>query len=206
VLLFTAAFAYIESAVVIYLRNIYYPEGFHFPLKRHYDLNLTVEVIREFATLVIMFTTGALLSRKFWEGFAYFILVFGVWDIFFYIWLKLAIGWPDSFFTFDVLFLIPVPWIAPVLAPLLISVVMIAIGGDMAHKFAKGFSLRPKLVHWLIVLAGSALILYSFTSDVDAGFHEKYPLPYNWVLLAAGLMLYLAAYIMLRATKEKVQN
>ena len=127
IFLFTAAFAFVEAAVVVYLRDIYYPGGFSFPLKRHYDLNLYIEVIREFATLVIMFSLSTLLGRKFWEGFGYFLIIFGVWDIFFYIWLKAAISWPESFFTYDVLFLIPVPWIAPVLAPVLISLVMIAI-------------------------------------------------------------------------------
>ena len=119
--LFSIAFAFVESSVVVYLRTIYYPEGFHFPFKRHYDVMLTIEIIREFATLVIMVSIRVLLSKKFWQGFGYFLIIFGLWDIFFYVWLKVIINWPDSFFTPDILFLIPIPWIAPVLAPLIIS-------------------------------------------------------------------------------------
>jgi hypothetical protein len=206
IFIFTAAFAFVESAVVIYLRDIYYPGGFHFPIKRHYDLNLYVEIIREFATLVIMFTISTLLSRKFWEGFGYFIMIFGIWDIFFYIWLKAAINWPDSFFTPDILFLIPVPWIGPVLAPVLISLVMIVIGIDITRLFSKGYNVKPGLLHWALVLVGSFFLLYSFMSDAEAGFHEKYPQPYKWILFAIGLVLFCIAYFTLHEKTVKVSD
>ncbi|MGA2668754.1 MAG: hypothetical protein ABSF32_07520 [Ignavibacteria bacterium] len=198
IFIFTAAFAYVESAVVIYLRQIYYPQGFHFPIKKHVDLLLYIEVIREFATLVIMVSIGALLSKKFWEGFGYFLVIFGTWDIFFYIWLKAAINWPTSIVEPDILFLIPVPWIAPVLAPVLVSLVMIGIGIDITGIFDKGYNVKPHLIHWIIVLLGSIFILYSFMCDTNAMFYEKYPLPYKWGSLIAGLMLYLIAHIILR--------
>jgi hypothetical protein len=199
VFLFGIAFAYVEAAVVVYLRTIYYPEGFHFPIKKHVDLLLYLEVIREFATLVIMVSMSALLSKRFWEGFGYFLIIFGVWDIFFYIWLKAAINWPASIFDPDILFLIPVPWIAPVLAPVLVSLVMIVIGIDITKLSSEGYNVRPLLLHWILVLAGTTLILYSFMSDTDAMFYEKYPGPYNWVLLFIGLGLYLIAHISLHS-------
>jgi hypothetical protein len=199
IFIFTAAFAYVESAVVIYLRHIYYPEGFHFPIKKHVDLLLYLEVIREFATLVIMVSMSALLSKRFWEGFGYFLIIFGVWDIFFYIWLKAAINWPASIFDPDILFLIPVPWIAPVLAPVLVSLVMIVIGIDITKLSSEGYNVRPLLIHWILVLAGTAVILYTFMSDTDAMFYEKYPRLYNWVLLFIGLGLYLIAHISLHS-------
>jgi hypothetical protein len=36
--------------------------------------------------------------------------------------------WPRSFFTRDVFFLIPVTWIGPVITPIIICVVMLAVG------------------------------------------------------------------------------
>ena len=158
---------------------------------------LVIEIIREFATLVMMVSLAVLLSKKFWEGFGYFVIIFGLWDIFFYLWLKLAINWPDSLFTPDILFLIPIPWIAPVLAPVIVSLVMIMIGTDIILLFNKGFEVKPVLYHWIIVLAGSALILYSFMNDINAGFHEKYPQPYNWFLFSAGIVLFVIASIFL---------
>ena len=187
------AFAWVESSVVVYLRAIYYPMGFHFPIKRHYDLLLVIELIREFATIIIMISLSALLSKKFWEGFAYFLIIFGIWDIFFYVWLKVSINWPDSLFTPDILFLIPIPWIAPVLSPILVSLVMIIIGVDLLRFYQKGILLKPKLLHWIFVLTGTVFILYTYMCDIDAGFHEKYPQPYNWLLFSLGITLYLIA-------------
>jgi hypothetical protein len=59
---------------------------------------------------------------------AAFAIAFGVWDIVFYACLKLLLGWPASLFTWDILFLIPVPWVGPVIAPVLVSLTMIAAG------------------------------------------------------------------------------
>jgi hypothetical protein len=194
VFLFGIAFAYIEAAVVAYLRSIYYPSGFHFPLEMHYDRNLTIEFFREFATLVILLTSSWLLSRKFWEGFGYFLIIFGVWDIFYYVWLKVTINWPASFLDPDVLFLIPMPWIGPVLSAILISLTMIVIGIDILKLFEKEYDVKPKLMHWVMVSAGSVIILYSFMNDFEAAFFQKYPKPYKWYLLAVGLVLFIAAH------------
>jgi hypothetical protein len=57
-----------------------------------------------------------------------FLLVFGIWDIFYYVFLKVLLDWPSSLLTMDVLFLIPAPWISPVLVPVCISVVMVSVG------------------------------------------------------------------------------
>jgi hypothetical protein len=218
IFLFSAAFAFVESSVVVYLRDLYYPQGFHFPIKIIVDRNLVIEVIREFATIVMMISVAALAPlysspqrvessteggrllpvKKFWERFGYFLIIFGVWDIFFYVWLKASLGWPESLFTWDILFLIPVPWIAPVLAPVIISMVMILIGIDITRLFDKGYNVKPRLIHWLMVIAGSAIILYSFMSDMDAGFNGKYPKPYNWILFTIGILFYIAAQLHLR--------
>ena len=94
VTVFAAAMAFVESAVVVYLRVIYYPEGFTFPLKLIMDDTIMVELYREIATLFILLAVAVLTGRRFWERFAWFMLTFGVWDIFYYIWLKVLISWP----------------------------------------------------------------------------------------------------------------
>lgn len=197
ILITIAAFAYIEAAIVIYLRHIYYPEGFHFPLRRHYDYVLTVEVIRELATLVILITLSLLFSKKFWSGFGYFLYMFGLWDIFFYIWLKAAINWPPSIFEWDVLFLLPMPWLGPVIAPVSLSVIMIVIGMLILRLFEKGYDFKPRLIHWVPVLLGCGFILYSFMNDWDAMFFEKYPEPYRYELLITGEVLLIFPFILL---------
>ena len=198
IILFAASFAFVEAAVVVYLRDIYYPQGFHFPIKHLVDRNLIVELFRELATVIMMISVAALIGKKFWERFGYFLIIFGVWDILFYVFLKITLGWPESLFTWDILFLIPAPWIGPVLAPVIVSAVMIFIGVDITRMFNRGINIKPKLIHWIIVLTGSALILYTFTSDTDAGFREKFPQPYNWILFSVGILFYLAAQMLLR--------
>ena len=116
------SFAYIESAVVVYLRELYYPEGFKFPLKLIPSNIGSIEVGREAATLVMIITIGLVAGKTRWQKVSYSIFVFGIWDIFYYIWLKVFLNWPDSLLTWDILFLIPVPWIAPVLAPIIVAI------------------------------------------------------------------------------------
>jgi hypothetical protein len=206
-IILAVAFAYIEAAIVIYLRHIYYPEGFGFPLKLRKDYILAVEVMREFATLVILVSAGILLSKKFWEGFAYFLIMFGVWDIFFYVWLKLLIGWPGSIFEWDVLFLIPMPWIAPVIAPVSLSLIMVVIGVMIVRLFDKGYNVLPGLMHWVIVLIGCGFIFYSFMNDFDAAFFQKIPRPFHYEMLIVGeILLIISFYLLYKKVIQRLKD
>ena len=163
--LFFVAMAFLESAVVVYLRAIYYPEGFDFPLVPMSSVIIGTEVIREFATLIMLLVPGALVSRFALDRFAWFCFGFGVWDIFYYIWLKVLLGWPSSLASRDLLFLIPVPWVGPVWAPCLVSLGLIVLAVVLLY----GRSERPiGLVDgwaWLLLCAGGLLIIVSFTLD-----------------------------------------
>src|SRR5438552_17420475 len=111
----------LEGAVVVYLRRLYFHGGFQFPL-RFVDTDIAViEVIREAATLVMLGAVGVLAGRNRGERFALFLYAFGIWDLVYYAFLKLAIGWPESFLTWDILFLLPVPCVGPVITPCLIA-------------------------------------------------------------------------------------
>jgi hypothetical protein len=65
-------------------------------------------------------------------------LAFGVWDIFYYVFLKVLTGWPHSLMDWDILFLLPLPWWGPVIAPVSIAVLMILWG--TAASQAEGFT------------------------------------------------------------------
>ena len=128
VTLYAIAMGYIEAAVVVYLRDLYYPGGFRFPLASFPEAMAPVEIARETATLVMLGAVGTLAGKRFWERFGWFIIAFGVWDIAYYGWLKVLLDWPASLFEPDILFLIPSSWVGPVIAPVLVSVLMIGIG------------------------------------------------------------------------------
>src|SRR5689334_15931561 len=111
---FAAAFGIVEGSVVVYLRKIYYPgEMTLFPLKNFEPAIFSVELLREAATMLMLFAIAAAAFPKSILRFAGFIWGFAVWDIVYYILLKLSLGWPAGFFEWDVLFLIPVVWASP---------------------------------------------------------------------------------------------
>ena len=194
-LLFAIAMAYFEAAVVVYLRQLYYPEGFSFPLRIAPTNIIIIELIREVSTLVMLVAVAAVAARRFWERFGYFVMMFGVWDIFFYVWLKATINWPSSLVEWDVLFLLPIPWIGPVIAPVLVALMMAIAGFLIIRSFAQGHTFRPTPLGWLLAITGTAAILYSFMRDTGAGFHEQMPQPYLYYLLAIGLVLYIAGFV-----------
>ena len=191
---FGISMAFVESAVVVYLRAIFYPEGFSFPLKPITDNLIIVELARELATILLLLSVSALIGRKFWERFAYFLFCFGVWDIFYYVWLKVLLNWPSSIVEWDILFLIPLPWIGPVIAPVSISALMIIFSLLIIFSFHKGYDFRPTLISRILVLVGTALILFSFMRDTNASLYQHLPQPYLYGFLFAGELLYVTAF------------
>ena len=69
---------------------------------------MKIEVLREAATLVILAGVGLAAGRTFIQRFSIFLVAFGIWDLCYYLFLKLLLGWPASVWTWDILFLIPV--------------------------------------------------------------------------------------------------
>lgn len=160
--IFAVAIAYVEATVVVYLRQIYYPDNLQviFPIKLFSSFNLVIELIREAATIIIMVSIAFLVERKNRTRiFAAFIFQFGVWDIFYYIWLKAIIGWPVSWTEWDILFLIPWAWLGPWICPVLISILFISWSSIVLIS-DKEYVLS-KLNLWLFIF-GSTLGLISF--------------------------------------------
>jgi hypothetical protein len=214
--IFSIAMAALESAVVVYLRALYYPGGFTVAFKLIDEDIMKVELLRELATLIMLLSVGYLAGKSFKDRVAYFCLAFAIWDIFYYAWLKVLIDWPSSVMEWDILFLIPFTWLGPVLAPLLCSVTMILL--------ALVFVTDPRPVHtpvWGCLVVGSLLILYSFMEDygrliIGNNLLSEYPellknpdflrlasefLPqrFNWLVFSLGELLLLAGiYIQYR--------
>jgi hypothetical protein len=196
IFVFCVAMALVEAAIVVYLRALYYPEGFAFPLKMMTLRHIIIELGREAATIFMLVAVAAISGRWFWEKFAYFIVCFGVWDIFYYVWLKVILGWPSSLFDWDILYLIPLPWIGPVIAPASIAALMIIIGLLMIGLYNSGYAFRPSRLTWALTIGGTLIILYSFMGDTGAGLHQEMPMPYRYYLLIAGEILYIVAFVL----------
>jgi hypothetical protein len=207
--LFGISFGYVEAAVVVYLRVIYDPirQRIH-PERRPDDLfplitpqqfaesepenrRLQIEVGREAATMVMLAAVALAVARNFQQWFAAFAIAFGVWDISFYAFLKLLIHWPDSLSTWDILFLIPLPWVGPVWAPVLVALSMIVCG--LISLRAGGLRGRP--LHWMGLLAGAAIIVLAFVWDFRNTTAGGWPNPFNWPLFLIGEAVGLSAFL-----------
>lgn len=157
--------ALLESAVVVYLRELYYPNGFVFPLSPMKSVVILTELAREFATIVMLWTIAYVAGRNFSTRFAWFIIGFGIWDIFYYVFLYVFIQWPSSVFEWDILFLIPLPWYGPVIAPCLISVAMIVFGEVILYFDKLCDKIIWKLLSITALLIGCVISLYTFMFD-----------------------------------------
>ena len=211
--LFGAAFGYVEAAAAIYLRVIYEPvhrrvfpdspAGDLFPLVPLDRLQaeepqgmhwLAIELGREAATLVMLAAVGLLLARSFRQGFAAFLIAFGVWDLFYYVFLKLLIGWPDSVLAWDLLFLLPVPWAGPVLAPVLVALGMVGAGSVMLFSAMRGRPLRLGRVHWVGLVAGGLVVVAAFCWDYPNLMAGGEPNAFKWPVFLSGSAVGLVAF------------
>ena len=213
ILLFGVAFGYLEAAVVSYLRALhepvrqrYYPgrpPAELFPLLTLDQTRsaapeqirvIAVEVGREAATLVMLAALALGISENAGQWAAAFAIAFGGWDLAFYAGLKLVLGWPPSPFTWDILFLIPVPWAAPVLAPALVAAAMIAAGIWHLQREAAGEPVRIAPRQWAGIVLAALILIVSFTLDYRNLLAGGRPHPFAWGTFSFGLALGLFSY------------
>ncbi|MHB2155232.1 hypothetical protein ACX8XN_12690 [Calditrichota bacterium GD2] len=196
---FAIAMGYLEAAVVVYLRLLYYPEGFQFPLKIIPTDVAIVELGRELSTIVMLWFAARTFNGRFRERFIIFIFMFGVWDLFYYFWLKVLLNWPASWLEWDILFLIPAPWIGPWLAPALVSIgfIVVTILLWLRPEKFDGPAFSKKV--WLIEIICALLILISFfwetANVVRGGLPEYYPWWLFFAAYALGFGTFLRAYL-----------
>jgi len=213
-LLFGIAFGCVEAAVVVYLRTLGEPirekvlasqphDGI-FPLLTleqwknagmdFMPLAIT-ELVRELATMLLLASIGLAYAHNVRQWFAGFMIAFGVWDIFYYVFLKLFVGWPASLWTWDLLFLIPVPWSGPVITPVIVSLLMIAAGVEILRREFNGSDVRLGLIHWSAVIGGGLVVIVAFCWDFSHTAKGGMPNPFNWPLFLLGLAIGVAGFL-----------
>jgi hypothetical protein len=205
-MIYAVGMAYVESAVVVYLRALYYPHGFDFPLAPMPPNIVAIEIGREAATLIMVLGVAALAGSDGWEWFLAFCLTFGVWDVFYYAWLWIFVRWPQSPFTWDVLFLIPVPWTGPVLAPALVSGALVAGALLLLRLKAQGVRLGFSKPVWTMAVTGGLLVLGSFVIDFASVLRQMVPPPFHWGVFATGVGLAVAALVLGVSRLDLVQD
>jgi len=200
IVIFGIAFAYIESTVVVYLRAIFYPEGFTFPLSGFaegalWKRLLLAEIGREAATLVLILTSSWLFGRNKHQRLAFFFTIFAVWDIFYYVWLKVLLDWPLTINDWDILFLMPAVWASPVMAPVLISLTMLIFAAAILYRDCYGKAIKVSAMEWLAFTVAVVLVVLSFCL---AGRHIEqidYKVYFSWPLFAIGHLLAVLVFL-----------
>ncbi len=192
------AFGYIEGAAVHYLRIIYYPHGFTNTLQ-NIDLHtLLIESGREFATLIVLIAVAMIASGPYIIKLVNFVFIFAIWDIVYYIALFLFEGWPGSLLSWDVLFLIPVPWFSPVIAPIAISV--IGIGGALLIYYIHNKNGTLSIGWPVVFLLTAALLFWLASFLLHSPFGQpvyQFPEHYNWVLFISGIILAFVGFLII---------
>lgn len=203
VVLFATAMAWMESATVVYLRTLVGRidpyQATPLPLLPHLT---SAEMVREGATLVMLVTVGCLAGRTWRSRLGYGIIAFGVWDILYYVFLRVIVGWPRSVWDWDVLFLLPLPWWGPVIAPVLIAAMM-TLGGTLVSQFDRpGRPIWPGRLSWGLNTGGVLLALYVFMADAIVALgggieavRTVLPTRFNWPLFLVALALMAAPIV-----------
>ncbi len=196
VVAFAIAMAWVEAACVYYIRVLvdrvtpYQPD----PLPIHGVLG-SVELVREAATLIMLLTVGALAGRTWHARLGYSAIAFGVWDIWYYVFLYLMSGWPTSLLDWDILFLLPLPWWGPVVAPVSIAVLMI-VWGTLVSRRPGSSPATANAASWPLTWAGIVLALYVFMADAlravglgPEAVRATLPTAFNWPVFVVALTL-----------------
>jgi hypothetical protein len=194
VVVFAIAMGWVEAACVFYIRALVgriepYQAN---PLPLNAALG-NVELWREASTLVMIAAVGLLAGRTWRRRAGYAALAFGTWDICYYIFLHLVCGWPRTLFDWDILFLLPLPWWGPVLAPVSIALLMIVWGTLATQSDDRASDVRWP---WLLSSVGIMVALAVFMVDSwralphgrDAVLHVL-PTSFNWPLFCVALLL-----------------
>lgn len=201
--LFAAAMAWMEAATVVYLRTLvgrlepYQPH----PLPLAGNLG-PVEMLRESATMLMLASAACLAGSTARNRFGYFLIAFGVWDLLYYVFLAVIGPWPRSLWDWDILFLLPLPWWGPVLAPALIAALMIAGGTLVTQLDRPGRPVWPGRLAWTLNGAGACLALGVFMGDAipvagrgASALQALLPVRFNWPLFIPALLLMAAPVV-----------
>lgn len=111
---FAVAMAVVEAACVVTLKKLYFPDGWAPPFHPIPPDGLRMEQWREIATLVMIVAVAFLDRPPVRIGLARGLWIFGLWDLCYYLFLRMWTGFPARMGDRDVVFLVPRPWIAPV--------------------------------------------------------------------------------------------
>jgi hypothetical protein len=206
---YAIAMAFLEAVVVAYIREL-------LRLSHRADLDsyAMMEAWREAATIIMLVAVGWLAGRNKFDRLAYGLFAFALWDIWYYVWLKVLVDWPKTLLDWDTLFLIPFPWLGPVLSPILIAGLICVVTVLTVYQVNR--QEMPKITSFQVsvVLCGALLALYVFMAGaihawISAGTNSRSIQPdvFNWPMFLIALLLMAVPSLMATwPTKKKEEK
>lgn len=197
VAVYAVAMAWVESAVVLYLRTMTQRlDPVQAPPLPLLPRVTEAELVREAATLLMLGAVGWLAGRDLRTRAGYALLAFGLWDIFYYVFLLPLTSWPRSLLDWDILFLLPLPWWGPVVAPVSIALLMVIWGSLVTQLPPERLQPGPPALVWVLTVAGILLALYVFMADAirvapqgRQALEQLLPTRFNWPLFGCAWVL-----------------
>lgn len=205
---FALAFGWIEANIVVHLRELYLRDaagvnaGLEVTQVVLPDNVVWIEIVREACTMFVLAAVGWLCSPRLAGRIGGFLVAFGIWDLMYYVGLWLIIAWPASLATWDILFLIPVPWVAPVWTPAVVALVFVAAGSWLFLT-----DTNPRDWRWAdaaVIVAACAIIVGSFVVESGAVAERRVPERFAWWLYWPGVALGVSWFV--RAERREVRG
>lgn len=201
------AFGWIEASVVVYLREVSNQGASvlpaHMTLVSMPGHLVAVELGREACTIALLGAAAWLGGSRSADRAGAFLFSFGVWDLTYYGALQLLTGWPGSLSAWDVLFLIPLPWVAPVWAPATVSTLFAAAGSYLFWT-----PNRPRRYRWAdaaVLIASALVIIASFLVESSAAIEHRVPEPFPAWLFWTGVALGLGWFVWIERRNDVKQ-
>jgi hypothetical protein len=188
---YAIAMAFLEAVVVAYIREL-----LRLSHRTELDSYAMMEAWREAATIIMLVAVGWLTGRNKIDRLAYGLFAFAVWDIWYYIWLKVLVDWPKTLLDWDTLFLIPFPWLGPVLSPVMIAGLICVVAVLTVYQVDREEVPRITAVRGGMALCGALLALYVFMAGAirvwisgGTNWGSTQPGVFNWPLFLIAFIL-----------------
>lgn len=189
---YAVAMALLEAVAVVYIRGLLHITADRVSLGSY----VRMEIWREAATVVMLVAVGWMAGRRRLDRLAYGLFAFGLWDIWYYVWLKILISWPETLLDWDILFLIPLRWWGPVLSPVLIAILVCVTAVLAVVRAERGKRLEITRTRVGSIALGGLVALYVFMSDSlhallqgQLNWDTLRPGPFKWPLFLGALAL-----------------
>lgn len=207
VIIFAIAMGIMEAICVVYIRQIIFPPDGIISEIQSGNFNFTLEIIRETITMIMLASVSILAAYNWRTRLAMFFLAFGVWDILYYVGLKIFLNWPSSIMDWDTLFLIPMPWYSPVIVPVLISTYFIGGSIFIVRHEGNGNKLKFGINVILLQFFAFCIWLISFMKDSQLiNENGYYDVHYSWLLFTIALVLGIASLRLSLTSAKKIKN